>query len=323
MKLFMMPQTVPNRPTNGAVAPMLASSAHAAARCAGRPTPRRAPSARPPAPSARTDRDCAESRTSCCAVRTSIASGSRARPSPAAASASVRASASTRRWRRARRLAAASSEALGEPDGPGHERREHQADHHDLHHEIRTHEHAPGRQVARQRRAGDHWRARRCSVRRCNPGGAVDCACSGAGADMAGCAPAGGAAAGDCAKAAAPIAATIRIASATAARRGRHNDLIFPENSCISAIPPPAAAPAGVSVIMLHCSGQRPVFFIRPGSVALLNRSMLGRRRTRPGPSIGPAGRPYGPRTGRSRRPPAGTRLRPRVPTSGRCDRRR
>ena len=25
MKLFMMPQTVPNRPTNGAVAPMLAS----------------------------------------------------------------------------------------------------------------------------------------------------------------------------------------------------------------------------------------------------------------------------------------------------------
>ena len=75
MKLFMMPHTVPNRPTNGAVAPMVASSAHAAADAAAWPPPRSARAARRPAPSGLRGSGCGDSCTSCTAARTSRATG--------------------------------------------------------------------------------------------------------------------------------------------------------------------------------------------------------------------------------------------------------
>ena len=43
-------------------------------------------------------------------------------------------------------------QALGQPHGPGDDGREGEADHHRLHHPVGLHEHAPGRQVARQHR---------------------------------------------------------------------------------------------------------------------------------------------------------------------------
>ena len=156
MKLFMMPQTVPNRPTKGAVAPMVAST----------PVPRFM--SRPAATSRRASRVAIRSLMPALSTRSAdMRSSSRA--------ASIRAGAMPRRVADAgigigeRTLAVAERrerpaqsarrqpklDVLGEPYGPSHERGEHQADHDGLHEDVGRHEHRPRRQVARQLRAAD------------------------------------------------------------------------------------------------------------------------------------------------------------------------
>ena len=85
--------------------------------------------------------------------------------------------------RRSRAPAREHLEALGDPDRPGHQRGEGEADHHRLHHPVGRQEHAPGREVPRQRR-GDlglrrprpgHARRRRFAgqLRGARPGGII------------------------------------------------------------------------------------------------------------------------------------------------------
>ena len=57
-------------------------------------------------------------------------------------------------------------DGLGEPDRPGHQRRKGQPDHHRLHDDVGIHEHAPGRQVARQQRIVGRGESRCRAARR-------------------------------------------------------------------------------------------------------------------------------------------------------------
>ena len=109
MKLFMMPHTVPNRPTKGAIAPMVAST----------PVPRIM--ARPPFASMRSSRDATRSlmpsrsivsperRSSAAAAATSRPPGLVLRASSADAASRSRTDASVFRTLRTRRLAPISS----------------------------------------------------------------------------------------------------------------------------------------------------------------------------------------------------------------------
>ena len=151
MKLFMMPQTVPKRPTKGAVAPMVARM----------PVPM---ASRRPAPASMRER-CEETRGSRPARASArggaglVAGGADHERGRAAACRRARCSAVSRsRAPRMTRQAAAEPgaggedlEALGEADRPGDERGEGEADHHRLHHDVGRHEHAPGREVVGQR----------------------------------------------------------------------------------------------------------------------------------------------------------------------------
>src|ERR1035437_7022060 len=151
MKEFMMPQTVPNRPTNGAVAPVVARM----------PTPRE--TCRVIAASTRSSRNATRSLNPSSMVP-SDSSASRAVDRMSCATASLSASQS----RTASKTAAALQyfepatcnllrnpqlNGLGEPNRPGHERGEGQANHHGLHHDIGIEEHAPRRKVSRQQGA--------------------------------------------------------------------------------------------------------------------------------------------------------------------------
>ena len=169
----MMPQTVPNRPTNGAVEPMVASTPvprdmrRAAAdsmrdkREATRslsPSPEACPSA------------AADSATSSAAACTSIATAP-ARPVERGCSLAQRRRPADRRQCLARTQPRASElDRLDQPHRPGDQRCEGEPQHHRFHHDVGSHEHAHRRQVLRQvqrrcraRRRGD--RGLRCRVR--------------------------------------------------------------------------------------------------------------------------------------------------------------
>ena len=149
MKLSMMPQTVPNRPTKGAVAPIVARM----------PVPREI--FRPAAISMRSDcqamrsfkpsaRKLAESRISFAAACMSCATGPLPLRSFSCACASVvrlgeHAQSAPNRGACAKKL-----DAFGDPDRPGHERSNRKADHDRLHDGIGMQEHAPRGEVLRQ-----------------------------------------------------------------------------------------------------------------------------------------------------------------------------
>ena len=147
-----MPQTVPNRPTKGAVAPMRGQHPRAAdhAAAAGR-LDALEPRGDALLHAVRRSSASADSRSSCvggCAQAPPPRRRSRAAaraPRPACAPRRARASARPQPAARGRKL-----ERLGEPHRPGHQRGEDQPDHHRLHHDVGVEEHAPGRQIARQ-----------------------------------------------------------------------------------------------------------------------------------------------------------------------------
>ena len=156
MKLFMMPQTVPNSPTNGAVAPMVAS------------TPVPLFMSRPAATSSR-DQARGDALLDAALVgevggqaqlehgridqrRQDAARASQARVAHRRASARSPIAAKALR---SRRVADHQLEVLGEPHRPRHQRGEHQADHDPLHEDVGRQEHRPGREIARQVRAAD------------------------------------------------------------------------------------------------------------------------------------------------------------------------
>ena len=210
MKLFMMPQTVPNRPTNGEVAPMVASIAMPwrMERASARTISAKREAARSLMPSSlalSADKPHFLHRGRAAAT-TAHAVGA---PSANCASASdrasaIRASAARKPPPRARQL-----ERLGEEDRPGHQRGEGQADHHRLDQDIGRQEHRPRRQLARlspgdgligrRRPAAAHGcRLRRGSRRprgRAARGSVTGAAAAGAGA-------------GDCANTAPPVDTT-------------------------------------------------------------------------------------------------------------------
>ena len=184
MKLFMMPQTVPNRPTKGAVAPMVASTPVPLFMSRPAATSRRASRVAMrslmPALSARSEDKLQlehgriDQRRQDAAPPTRRGRGHR----PAIARALIASSA-----RRSRRIAAHSSMFLASHTVQVTTRGEHQADHDGLHEDVGRHEHRPRREVARQLGAADHrqrsW-------------------CGGVGPSRPGAGPAGGEGAGGC-----------------------------------------------------------------------------------------------------------------------------
>ena len=153
IKAFMMPQTVPNKPTKGAVAPIVASRPVPCAM----PLPARASildssiASRSLTPSA--DRP-SERRSSIVASSTRSATGPfRVQPDWSSRAAARKASGvpelascSTRPPFRPDKL-----QALRQPDRPSHDRGESEADHDDLHDDVGVQKHRPRRQIARQR----------------------------------------------------------------------------------------------------------------------------------------------------------------------------
>ncbi len=173
MKAFMMPQTVPNRPTNGAVEPIVARTPVPLADAAARPAPRCATSRdRHPFLHA-VGRERWSSAASAetldlvgAAAPTSVQRRARARrPIWPTASSSARAELSMRSTPRSR-ACAGKFQRLGQPDGPGDQRGEGKPDHHALDHPVGGHEHSPRRQIVRQGRAVGAIRRRRNLVER-------------------------------------------------------------------------------------------------------------------------------------------------------------
>ena len=175
MKLFMMPHTVPNRPTNGATAPTVARI----------PMPR---------PMRRTA--AASIRSNCQATRSlipsaarprdfSISSSATASSRPIApygcsicrtASTSERTERTVASARRASRCAVRNWIILTREYGPGCHRGQRETDHDRLHDDVRLHEHARGRQGIGQR--GDDYRPirrGRSARRRWGNGGSGRC----------------------------------------------------------------------------------------------------------------------------------------------------
>ena len=167
MKLFMMPHTVPNRPTKGAVEPMVASTpvplfmsrAAAASSRASRDAtrslmPSRSAASDGQAQLVRGRRD--ERRNDAATGADRAAAPASDRSSPMAASARAQPAPRHEQF-----------DALGQPDRPGDDRGEGQADHHGLHDDVGGGEHRPWREVARQVHGADHtgggigggWRA--------------------------------------------------------------------------------------------------------------------------------------------------------------------
>ena len=155
MKAFMMPQTVPNSPTKGAVEPMVAS----------RPVPiaSRRPacaSMRDRCEATRCEQPLAAGRSAARPPRPSFArrgahhgrrrTASRADAALGFARGPARARIAPQRRGAAASLATRSSRLLAMQDRPGHQRGEDEADHHRLHDDVGRPIHAPWRQVARQ-----------------------------------------------------------------------------------------------------------------------------------------------------------------------------
>src|SRR5471032_2792132 len=154
MKLFMMPQTVPNRPTNGEIAPMVARI----------PLPR--PIWRPAALTRRSKRkpvrslmpplsvDPADSSSSFCASRsiwllmllTSKLSAC------SAASSSVRTVSSAANSRRRARFPPPHFSTFTEQQSPGDNRSQQQANHHGFHHHVSVMVHPENREIFRDHR---------------------------------------------------------------------------------------------------------------------------------------------------------------------------
>ena len=160
MKLSMMPQTVPNRPTKGAVAPIVART----------PVPR------------------AILRPAACSIALELpgdalleAVGAQAGGKPDLVSGRLHQNCAARagavaellvglRERRAilqraqvapyRRARAAQFEPFGEPDRPGDQRSDGKADHHRFHDDVGMDEHAPRGEILRQLRGADRGLAR-------------------------------------------------------------------------------------------------------------------------------------------------------------------
>ena len=150
----MMPHTVPNRPTKGAVAPIVASTpVPRVMRRAGCRLDPRQPRGDPllhPVAADMVER-AAESPTSSPAACTSKRPAPplrRARGWPPPGCARCRARTARRR------LARPKLDDLRQPHRPGDERSEGEADHHRLHDDVGSHEHAPRRQIVRQGELG-------------------------------------------------------------------------------------------------------------------------------------------------------------------------
>ena len=164
MKLFMMPQTVPNRPTNGAVAPMVARTAHAVTHRARLGPGDLGKARRHALLDAALDRAVGRHPDFDGRGRpTGATAVSVARPSASCASASVRVCDPAERLRN-RRRAKRKLHGLGEEDRPRHQRREGQADHHRLHQDVGGQEHRPGDRS--RGAAGGHDGLRAGTVRR-------------------------------------------------------------------------------------------------------------------------------------------------------------
>ena len=153
MKLFMMPQTVPNRPTKGEVAPMVASSPMPSRmrRASAREISAKLEAARSLMPLSRGDagrqprlahRGAQGTPT---ARRSSIASAN-------CASASERDSAIWPERPAQLALHHRQFDHLGDEDGPGHERGEGKPDHDRFDDHVGRQEHRPWRQIVRHRR---------------------------------------------------------------------------------------------------------------------------------------------------------------------------
>ncbi len=156
-----MPHTVPNRPTKGAVAPMVArmpvprALRRAIAACA-----RSSRSAtRSAKPLSKAMSDMRASRSADC---TKKATASVSFPVARAASLSAVLSSSAARTLSGRAGFAAQFQHLRHADRPGDERGEGETDHHDLHDNVRVYEHAPRRQIVRQQSID-----RRCGEEKC------------------------------------------------------------------------------------------------------------------------------------------------------------
>ncbi len=160
MKLFMMPHTVPKRPTNGAVEPMVAKT----------PVPRL--TSRPAASSMRSRR--AETRSLMAYLSATSqdarvsATAARSMAGTAPRLASMRFVASAMRvggGELAQRIAHAplggpQLDTFRHPHRPGDDGGDSKADHHRLHDDVGGHEHAPRRQVAREVVGLHHGRGR-------------------------------------------------------------------------------------------------------------------------------------------------------------------
>ncbi len=156
MKLFMMPHTVPNRPTNGAVEPMVAST----------PVPRCMP--RPAA-----DFEAREARRHALLLADLVGDARRqaqlvlrgfdkgADDAAFSPELVLRGGERTAPWpfgpdsRLSLAFGTGELDGFRQPDGPRHDGRDGEADHHRFDDDIRLLEHAPRRQIARQMRGAD------------------------------------------------------------------------------------------------------------------------------------------------------------------------